>query len=99
MKTIFPKSAPREIEREIATFQRDFQKIMKHEGEFVLIHGDLVVSYHPTYGQAASEGYKRFRLDNFLVRQVRTGDTPIRAMRCGVIKHDGKLRLTRTQKR
>ena len=99
MKTTFPKSPPKEIEREVETLERDYDEIMKHVGEYVLIQGASVVGYFPTYGEAATEGYERFSLDNFLVRPVRLNETPVRAMRCGVVKSDGKLRLTRAKAR
>src|SRR5260370_39819750 len=99
MKTTFPRSAPKEIEREIATLERDFDEIIKHAGKYVLIRGDSIVSYSQTYSEAVNKGYKLFGLDNFLVRQVRLVDTPVRAMRCGAVKHDGKLRLTRAKRR
>jgi hypothetical protein len=99
MNTTFPKSPPKEIEREIQTLQRDYTAIMENEGKFVLIQGDSVVAYFDSYTEAINEGYKRFGLDNFLVRQVRTHEDPIRAMRCGVIETDGRLRLSRAKRR
>jgi len=72
---------------------------MENEGKFVLIQGDSVVAYFDSYSEAINEGYKRFGLDNFLVRQVRTHEDPIRAMRCGVIETDGRLRLSRAKRR
>jgi hypothetical protein len=99
MKTTFPKSPPKEIEREVQTLQRDYADIMKHDGEYVLIRGDAVVDFFPSYGEALTDGYKRFGLANFLVQPVQLQSNPIRAMRCGVVKTDGSLRLTRARGR
>jgi hypothetical protein len=99
MKTMFPKNPPREIEREVRTLERDQTEIMRHAGQFVLIQGDSVVNFFPSYGAAITDGYQRFGLENFLVQEIRTHSRPIRAMRCGTIKHEGKLRLTRARTR
>ena len=94
-----PQILPKEIQHEARTLRDNQDEIMKHVGEYVLIQGASVVGYFPTYGEAATEGYERFSLDNFLVRPVRLNETPVRAMRCGVVKSDGKLRLTRAKAR
>jgi hypothetical protein len=99
MKTSFPDVAPKEIEREIQTLKRDYAEIIKHADKYVLIQGALVVDYFSSYNEAISEGYKRFGLDDFLVKRVRERDEPVRAMRCGVVRADGKIRLTRAHKR
>ena len=96
---MFPKSSPKELEQEIETLQRNYDQIKKNIGKFVLIQGDSVVSYSKSYSEAVAAGYKRFGLENFLVRPVRSQETPVRAMRCGVIKTDGKLRITRPKPR
>jgi hypothetical protein len=99
MKTTFPKRPPKEIEREVQTLQRDFADIMKHAGKYVLIQGDAVVDFFPSYGAAITDGYKRFGLANFLVQPIQLQSNPIRAMRCGAVKADGGLRVTRAKRR
>ena len=99
MKTMIPKNPPKEIAREVQTLQRSLTDIMKHEGKFVLIRGEEVVNFFPSYVAATTEGYKRFGLEDFLVQEIQTRSEPIRAMRCGAVKMDGKLRLARPQKR
>jgi hypothetical protein len=96
MKTIVPDNPPKAIEREISTFRLKYAEIKKHEGEFVLIQGDAVVEYYPSYGDALNDGYKRFRDDTFLVQEV--GSEPVVLNRCGVVKKDDKLRVTRSKK-
>jgi hypothetical protein len=98
MSTTFPKSAPKEIEREIGTFQRNYADIARHAGEYALIQGDSV-AYFPSYSEAIANGYERFGLGSFLVKQIRLEETPVGAMRCGTVERDGRLRLTRAKKR
>ena len=97
MATAFPTSVPKEIEREVSTYRQHITSIKKHEGEFVLIQGSTVVDYFSTYGAAINSGYKRFNGDNFMVKQV--GSSPVILNRCGIVKHDGKLRLAKAKKR
>jgi hypothetical protein len=98
MKIVFPKTSPKDIEREVETLQRNYSKVMENVGKFVLIQGDKVVAYYRSFSEAIAKGYKLFGLDNFLVREVRLNETPIRAMRCGVVQTDGKLRLAKAKK-
>jgi hypothetical protein len=99
MAIAIPPSFPKEIKREAETFRDNRADIMKHDGEYVLIRGDAVVDFFPSYGEAITDGYKRFGLANFLVQPVQLQSNPIRAMRCGVVKTDGSLRLTRARRR
>ena len=101
MATALPdiKNLPKHIQREAQTFRDKHSEIKQNVGKFVLVHRDSVVNYFDSYGQAATKGYKLFGLDDFLVKEVRLNETPLRAMRCGVIKTDGKLRVTRGRTR
>lgn len=42
----------------------------EHAGEFVLIHGTEVVGFYPTNEKALTEGYMRFGVAPFFVKQV-----------------------------
>ena len=42
----------------------------EHAGEFVLIRGTEVVGFYATNEQALTEGYKRFGIVPFFVKQV-----------------------------
>jgi len=101
MATPFPniQDLPKEIQREAQTLRDNRAKIMENVGKFVLIHGESIVDYFPSYGLAATKGYDLFGLKDFLVTEVRAHQTPVRAMRCGVIKADGKLRLSKARAR
>ena len=58
------------LERELATYKAKIAEIQQHEGKFVLIHGDEIVDYFATYEDAIKEGYQKFSLEAFLVKQV-----------------------------
>lgn len=43
---------------------------MGGEGKFALIHGDVLVDIYGTYEDAIKEGYGKFGLEPFLVKQI-----------------------------
>src|ERR1039457_3486559 len=96
MKPTFPETAPKELQQEVQTLQNHYSEIVKNVGKFVLIQGEQVVDYFASYAAAVNEGFKQFGLQNFLVRPVRQQEVPIRAMRWGIRKVRGPLRLKRS---
>jgi hypothetical protein len=58
------------LEREIETYKSKLPELHDHEGKFVLIHGDDLVDICSTYDDAIKEGYQRFGLEPFLVKQI-----------------------------
>ena len=58
------------LEKELATYQREREKLLAHQGKFVLIHGDDVAGYWDTYEDALQAGYSRFKLEPFLVKRI-----------------------------
>lgn len=60
------------LERELGTYRRKLPELKEHEGKFVLIHGDEIVDTFSSYGDAIKEGYARFRLEPFLVKQIQS---------------------------
>lgn len=58
------------LEREIAAYQHHLPEFRDQEGKYVLIHGDAVVDFFSTYEDAIKEGYQRFGLEAFLVKQI-----------------------------
>jgi hypothetical protein len=59
------------LEKELATYQAKLPELkQQHEGKFVLIHGDEVVDTYSSYDDALKEGYRRFGLEPFLVKQI-----------------------------
>jgi hypothetical protein len=94
MKQMIPEICPDDIKRELDTLRKQYREISKHEGKFVLIHGDFVAGYFDTYGEAESFGYEEYQLESFLIRKVTTKETPLSVMRCGSIRMDPTLRIT-----
>lgn len=58
------------LEKELAVYQSKLPELSAHEGKFVLIHGDDVVDIYGTYEDAVKEGYAKFKLEPFLVKQI-----------------------------
>lgn len=62
------------LERELQTYKGKLSELIANdaEGKFVLIHGDEVVDVFGTYEDAIKEGYSKFQLQPFLVKQVQS---------------------------
>ncbi len=58
------------LENELKTYKNKLSELKKDEGKFVLIHGEEVVDTFTSYEDAIKEGYKLFKLDHFLVKQI-----------------------------
>ena len=57
--------------REMATYKaRKDEFLATHPGEYVLIHGDEVVGFWPTRGEALDVGYRRFGSVPMLAKKV-----------------------------
>lgn len=59
------------LEKELATYRAKLPELIANEGKFVLIHGDEVIDVFSTYEDAIKAGYQRFKLEPFLVKQIR----------------------------
>jgi hypothetical protein len=60
------------LEIEVATYNAKLPELLANEGKYVLIHADAVVDVYGTYEDAIKEGYARFRLSPFLVKQIQS---------------------------
>lgn len=58
------------LEKELVTYKSKPSELQGSEGKFVLIHGDELVDTFTSYEDAIKEGYNRFKLQSFLVKQV-----------------------------
>lgn len=58
------------LERELEAYKLRLPELAPDEGKFVLVHGDQVVDVYGTYEDALKEGYARFKLSPFLVKQI-----------------------------
>ena len=62
------------LERELETYNRKLPELMAEEGKFALIEGDDVVGIYGTYEDALKEGYQKFKLNPFLVKQIQVAE-------------------------
>ncbi|HTW81350.1 MAG TPA: hypothetical protein VME23_17520 [Terracidiphilus sp.] len=58
------------LEKELETFKSKLPEWKGSEGKFALIHGTDVVNTFTSYEDAIKEGYARFKLEPFLVKQI-----------------------------
>lgn len=58
------------LERELAAFNAKLPDLKDSEGKYALVKGDELVDVYGTYEDALKEGYKRFKLEPFMVRQI-----------------------------
>ena len=60
------------LEQELATYKSKLPELTASEGKYVLIQGDTVVDVYGTYEDAIKEGYAKFNLEPFLVKQIQS---------------------------
>lgn len=58
------------LEKEQDTYRAKLSELKASEGKFVLIHGSDISGIFDTYADAIKEGYDRFGLEPFLVKQI-----------------------------
>jgi len=58
------------LEKEIETYKARLPELRESEGKFVLIHGSDLVNTYTSYEDAIKDGYARFKLEPFLVKQI-----------------------------
>jgi hypothetical protein len=58
------------LEKELETFKNKLPGLKDSEGKFALVHGDELVDVYTSYEDAIKEGYAKFKLDPFLVKQI-----------------------------
>ena len=60
------------LEKELKTYENKLPELKKDEGKFVLIHGDQVIDIFTSYEDAIKDGYNRFKLEPFMVKQIQS---------------------------
>ena len=60
------------LEKELETYKSKLPELMASAGKYALIHGDTVVDVFGTYEDAIKEGYAKFKLEPFLVKQIQS---------------------------
>jgi hypothetical protein len=58
------------LEKELETYKSKLPELKDSEGKFALIHGDVLVNTYTSYEDAIKDGYARFKLEPFLVKQI-----------------------------
>jgi hypothetical protein len=59
------------LETELQTYRDKLPELKEEEGKFVLIKGKEVVGVFRAYEDAVKAGYEAFKLEPFLVKQIR----------------------------
>lgn len=62
------------LERELDTYKAKLPELKEHLGKYVLIHGADVIDTFASYEDAIKEGYAKFGLQPFLVKQIQAID-------------------------
>jgi len=66
------------LAEEIATYRRCLPELLRqHEGQFVLIKGNVVAGFFADESSALREGYRRFGIVSFLVRRITASESVI----------------------
>jgi len=60
------------LEKELETYRNKLNELKTNEGKFVLIKGDNVEGTYTSYEDAMKEGYEKFGLQPFLVKQIQS---------------------------
>ncbi len=58
------------LEKESETYKTQLPSLVTEEGKFVLIKGTELVGVYGTYDDALKDGYTKFQLEPFMVKQI-----------------------------
>ena len=58
------------LEKELVTYKKRISEWKDSEGKFVLIHGEEIGGIFTSYEDAINEGYAKYQLNPFLVKQI-----------------------------
>lgn len=58
------------LEKESETYKTQLPSLVNEEGKFVLIQGSELVGVYGTYDDALKDGYAKFQLEPFMVKQI-----------------------------
>ena len=59
-----------QLEKEMETYKRKLPELTASAGKYALIHGDDFIDVFASYEDAIKDGYRRFGLAPFLVKQI-----------------------------
>jgi hypothetical protein len=65
------------------TYRREVARLLAegHEGKFVLIKGDQIVSMQDSWGAAEDEGLRLYLLEAFMIHEIRSREPLLRTRR------------------
>lgn len=58
------------LERELAIYKQRLPELKQDEGKYALVHGDDFLEVYTSYEDAIKEGYNKFKLEPFLVKEI-----------------------------
>jgi hypothetical protein len=58
------------LSHELATFRKELPNLLDRVGKFALVKADKIEGVWDTYSDAIQEGYRKFGLTTFLVKQI-----------------------------
>lgn len=58
------------LDTEIATYNAKLPTLIKQQGKFAVVKGDSIAGVFDSYGDALKDGYEKFGLEHFLVKQI-----------------------------
>jgi hypothetical protein len=62
------------LETELKTYEEQKDKLLTHEGKFVVIHGSEILGVYGSYEDALKAGYEKYKLEPFLVKKIQAVD-------------------------
>ena len=62
------------LETELKTYEEQRDKLLTHEGKFVVIHGSEILGVYGSYEDALKAGYEKYKLEPFLVKKIQAVD-------------------------
>jgi hypothetical protein len=84
------------FECELATYLDHWLGLLAHEGKFVAILGSEITQPFDTYEDALAEGYHRFTLEPFMVKEIREQEEVFHSSRVLPTSQPLTARLPRT---
>lgn len=58
------------LELELQTFEKHLPELLQEAGKYVLIRGEEIAGTFDSYSDALKAGYAKYKLDEFLIKQI-----------------------------
>jgi len=63
------------LEKELAVYERELERLLADEGRFVLIFEDQILGIFDTYEDALQKGYEKAGIKPFLVKKIESTES------------------------